>query len=180
MAKVKKQLLASAADGEWISVPHTGLQGSFGIGVGCGLSTSANLTYSVEYTMDDPQLKQDVSITRSTTTATITFTAGGTAYNHGLITGDSITVAGSGDSNLDGTYSFTRTSDTAGTYTVADTGISSAKAKCVTMKVFTATDFSSLTVAAQGGFVLPVTAVRSTISSYTAGQLTVNFVFSPS
>lgn len=57
-----------------------------------------------------------VSITRSGSTATVT-----TGSQHGLTTGDSITIAGAVETAYNGTYTITVTSATAFTYTVAGT-----------------------------------------------------------
>lgn len=56
------------------------------------------------------------SITRSSSTATIT-----TSASHGLVTGDTIVVAGATQSEYNGTFAFTKTGDTTGTYTVSGT-----------------------------------------------------------
>jgi hypothetical protein len=61
------------------------------------------------------------SITRSTTTATLT-----TATNHGLTTGDYITVSGASPSDYNGTYSVTVTGLTTLQYTMATTPASNA------------------------------------------------------
>src|SRR5579863_5206063 len=128
---------AGGAFGPWIPLDY--LQRPFNVSLFASLSEDASgITYSVEYSPDNPNVTKGTvnnvaSLTRTTTTATLTFT-----NPHGLVTNDSVTVVNSGDPNLDGTFAFTATSPTAGTYAVANTGatVGSPYTQAVPMRVF--------------------------------------------
>src|SRR6267378_2440928 len=98
--------VAGGAAGPWIPLDY--LQRPFNVALMVSLSQDASgITYSVEYTPDNPNSSKNTanpvaSLTRSTTTATLTF-----ANPHGLVTGDAVVVYNSGDANLDGTYTVT-------------------------------------------------------------------------
>lgn len=160
-----KQTLSSATSGSWL-VPDVALN-PFNLGIGCVCSSNINATYSVQYSHDSPLDSVTCSISRSSTTATLTLT------NHGLTTNDSIVVSGTGDSNLDGTYGVAGvTNQNVITYTVADTGATAAVGKVSVMRVFNHPTLVSKTASADGNIAYPVRAVRLTITSYTAGYVT--------
>jgi hypothetical protein len=161
-----KVTVSSATRSAWI--PLNTYISPFNVGIGCVCSSNINATYSVEYSHDNPLDAVACSITRSTTTATLTLP------NHGLTTSDSIIVVSSGDSNLDGTYQVASVpNQNTVTYTVADTGVTaSISAKVAVMRVFTHSTLASKTANADGNIAYPVQAVRLRITAYTAGYVT--------
>jgi hypothetical protein len=164
---------AGGAFGPWIPLDY--LQRPFNVGLFVSLSQDASgITYSVEYSPDNPNAGKSVanpvaSLSRTTTTATLTFT-----NPHGLVTGDSVTVVNSGDPNLDGTYTAAATSTTALTYTVANTGAAAGSpyTQAVPMRVFPHATLVALLVRAAGNFAFPCWAVRLHITAWTAGSAT--------
>jgi len=157
--------LGAAGASPWIPINY--LQNAFGIGFAVTLSSDGNLTYSVQHTFDDPTTNaRDISIARSTTTATVT------DPDHGLNTGDSVIVESSGSSNLDGTKTVTVTSANAYTYTVANSGPTAAAAKAKSLRIFTHEDVAAKTDRQDGNYAYPPRAIRLAISSYTAGKAT--------
>ena len=119
----------------WIAVDYQsapfGIGGRVALGGTTG-SSGATATFSVQHAfcqMSQPQ--SDVTLSRTTTTATLTFrtiTEGGVTtagQSHGLSTGDAVRVEGVG-APFDGCYDVaTVPSPTQVTYTVANSGLSS-------------------------------------------------------
>jgi hypothetical protein len=164
---------SGGAFGPWIPIDY--LQRPFNVGVFVSLSQDASgITYSVEHSPDNPNptkltANPVASLTRTTTTATLTFT-----NPHGLVTGDSVTVYNSGDPNLDGTYTVTATSTTVVTYTVANTGATAGGpyTQAVPMRVFPHDFMAGLTARADGNYAFPVMAIRLHVTAWTAGSAT--------
>lgn len=167
----KKQTLSALGSTDWIRVSH--LTGAFAVGIGVNLSNGAVLTYSIQHTFDSPTLFIDATIARVTTVATVTF-----ANSHGKAVGDSIVIENSGDTNLDGTFAIASVPTTTTlTYTVADTGIASASVKAALFSVFNNDGLTAQTASEDGNYAFPPSMVRLTITAYTGGEATVNFIF---
>lgn len=118
------------------------------------------LAYTVEYGYSDLIVKQP-TITRSTTTATLTYP------NHGLNTGDSVIVSGCG-APLDGTFQVTYSSANAVTYTVANSGatvVSPEFARALFVRVMTHDSYSpAVTASSDGNLAFSVQATRVKIT----------------
>jgi hypothetical protein len=159
--------LTAAGISKWIPVNE--IQIAFGIGLGVTISNGANLTYSVQHTFDDPNADfRQVVLSRTTTTATIT------DNGHNLVSGDCVIVSGSGDANLDGTYTITVVDANSYTYTVANTGAASGSmyTNVRTFRVFTHATLVGLSARTDGNYAFPIQAVRLNITSYTSGNAT--------
>jgi hypothetical protein len=176
----------SAAVSPWVPVDY--ISAWFGIGLGVILSEDGALTYSVDFTFDNPQVFSQpidpfgsVSISRSGTVATVTDT-GQNGLGHGLTTGDSVVLKGTGSAVLDspvttqanaaGDFGWTVASTPSPitwTYTVANSGPTTAIAQVARMRVFPHATLTALTARANGSLNYPVQAVRLRVSAYTAG-----------
>lgn len=162
------QTLGSATFGSWIPLNNVGQSVNTALGV--TITPSASLTYSVQQTMDNVWLRhKNFSISRSTTTATVTRT------DHGLSVGDWIKVEGAG-APLDGEYSVATVSDAnTFTYTVANSGISSTDGGLSRMMTARVVEHATLTLqtsGAEGNYAFPPTACRLIISTYSSGKAT--------
>jgi hypothetical protein len=167
-----KQTVAAVGAGPWIPVDY--LQRPFNVGLFVSLSEdAAGITYSVEHTPDNPNnLKGNTvaSLTRSTTVATLTMSSA-----HGLSAGDSVTVFGSGDPNLDGTYAVASTpSTTSLTYTVANTGATAGGpyTQAILMRVFPHDYMAAQTTRQDGNYAFPVMAIHLHVTALSAGSAT--------
>lgn len=163
--------MGSAASSAW--VPVNSRQTPFNVAVAVDFNSAASgITYTVEHTLDDPFLKRSIaSITRSTTTVTVTFP---TADPHGLSTGDTITVEGSGITGMDGTFNVTVTNTTVLTYTSGTSATSTGDTQCrvITMRIWPHEFLASKTAADDGNYAYPVAAIRLTLNAWSAGQAT--------
>ena len=164
----KKQSLSAAGDANWIPVDFRGDQ--FGISI--GVNVSGTLTYSIQHSFDSPYNTMPVTITRTTTTAVADF-----GEPHGKVVGDSINVIGIREDNLDGVHEITAVATNTVSYVVANTGSTSEQGKAILFSVFENDDLTALTASADGGYVLPPTVTRLSVSSYTSGTVTANFTF---
>src|SRR5215475_7696168 len=91
--------LGATGPGAWF--PLDTIQSGFGVGYLVSVQESSTLTYKIQHGFYDPSRDQyAVRITRSTTTATLTW-ADGTVMTPKV--GDSLVVTGAG-APLDGTY----------------------------------------------------------------------------
>lgn len=163
---------AAAGASPWI--PLDMQQRPFLVALMASLSYNGNLTYTVQFTPDNPQVTVPCTITISGTTATVTF-----AKAHNLSTADSITVLNSGDSAIDGTWAVASTpSATSLTYTVGATTLTTALPPCqaVLMRVFPHDTMQTLTTRADGNFAFPCWAVRVNVTAYTAGSVTLSVI----
>jgi hypothetical protein len=170
--------VSAAAAGSSAWVPVSDFQNPFSVSLFASFESGGSGTYKVQHTPDDPQALHGVtSITRVGTTATVTDVA------HGLATGDSLQVFGTGDSNLD--------TPTAGlgvdvtvvdantyTYTVANTGATAAKlgAKVNTLRVFDHPIMTGLTGRQDGNYSFPVRATRARVTVAGAGLLDLSVI----
>lgn len=169
-----KRSAEGVARSEWIRLNNRG-----GI-VGSDFNTTVTAwpaanngasVFSVEYTDSEPEDFKRVTITRSTTTATLTL------ENHGLAAGDCIVVRGAlngnnQETNFNGTYQVaTVPSDDTLTYTVADTGAASARAEAVMLKVDVLDGGSALSAKTTLNVFSPVTMVRLNQTASDANEL---------
>ena len=169
--KPQKQTLSAVGSTDWLPVDWRGDQ--YGIGVGANVSSGGALTYSVEYTFDNPYDTVAVDIARVTTVATVTF-----AVAHGKSVGDSITVTETREDNLAGTFAIaTVPSDLTLTYTVSNTGSAAESAQAAVFTVFADTNFSAISASANALINTPVSMIRTSISAFTSGNLTTNYIF---
>jgi hypothetical protein len=140
----------------------------FGLAIGCTISSGASLTYSVQHTLDSPAPVYDFSISRTTTVATLTRT------NHGLSVGDSVIITGAG-APLDGEQIVVTVADANTlTYTVANSGASSAAAGIVGgsfLRVFNHPTLVALAASADGNYQFPPKMIRLKCVTYVSGSV---------
>lgn len=164
----------------WILLDY--LQRGFAVGLFASLSEDAagTPTYSVEYTPDNPNQGKSVqnpvvSLTRTTTTATLTW-----ANPHGLVANDAAKVYNSGDANLDGDQTVVSTpSPTSITYTVANTGatVGSPYTQANGLRVFqVATALTGATTRQSADLAVPALAVRLHVTLLSAGSISLEVV----
>lgn len=162
----KRVTVGSQTVSPWI--PLNRLQDPFNVALAVTLSSGASLTFKVQHSFDDPQETYACSITRSTTTATVTLT------DHGLVANDSVTVVGAG-APLDGTFTVASVVDANSfTYTVANSGvaISAPGSKLVKHRVFDHETMVGKTANEDGNFAFAVAATRLNVTAYTSGKAT--------
>lgn len=162
------------------------LQPTFNVALGV-IPSNANtvLSVGVQYTLDDQTIWRPVNWTQSTTTVTVTdgtFAPGSqTAGNpHGLKTGDSVTIRGSGTgaasgfTSFDGTYNITAVSDTVYTFTVTPSQTASGQSEVIPQRwVYTATGIipSGTSVRTFANTNQPATAFRANLATLTGGTM---------
>lgn len=158
----------------WIVLDYQ--QRPFNVALMASLDAAASgATFKVEYTPDNPNQTRAntnnvVSLSRTTTTATLTFT-----NPHNLVAGDSVKVYNSGDANLDGDRAVVSvTSPTVLTYTVANTGAATGAGftKAIPLRVFPHDFMVALSAKADGNFAFPCWACRLNVSALAAGVVT--------
>lgn len=184
-----KVTMNAAGYSPWIPIAYN--ECWFGVGVAVILSEDGNLTYTVQHAFDDPVLQLDptnaVTISRTTTTATVTDN-GPLGIGHGLSTGDSVIITGSGSAVLDSpapaltdgitgisrgivgwNVASTPTNKTY-TYTVANSGPATdgGNAHVARWRVFAST-LAAQTARGTVTYNYPVRAIRLYISAYSAG-----------
>ena len=156
--------LSAAGFSPWIALNR--LQWVTNASIAVSLSSGASLTYSVEHTFDDIHyLNQDISIARTTTTATVTET------NHGLSVDSWIQVANAGDP-LDGTFKVASVVDANNfTYTVANSGVavSGPSATLQKARIFPHSVLAAKTVSSDSNYAFPAMAVRLNVTTYASG-----------
>jgi hypothetical protein len=162
------------------------MQNAFGIGL-CVIpwSTAAGITYSVQHTFDGIDFANDsrpVAISRAGTVATVT-DLGPKGLGHGLSTGDSLIIRGSGSTNLDtlvyspgpgdASVDITVTSNTQYTYPVANTGPAAdgGYARALTNRVFPHAVLVAQTARADGNYAFNIRACRLKLTAYTGGAV---------
>lgn len=163
--------VSSATFSPWIPVNR--LQRSFGVGIGCYISSGAVLTYSVQHTFDalylDPNPTNFVKIVRTTTSANVL------KVNHGLSVGDWAKITNSGSSNLDfaekGVAVATVVDADNFTYTVANSGTAADNgfATLQSARVFDNVILSGVSLRGDTNYSAPVVAVRLIVTAYTSG-----------
>ncbi len=174
-----RETVSAVGNSQWVPINY--LQRAIQIGLAVvPWSTATGLTCVVQETLDDISASNIVTIARVTTTATVTDT-GPLGLGHGLSTGDSVIIKGSGSTNLDSPLAangngdlgvtVTVTSATQYTYTVANSGPTAATAKATQLRVATVTGFTAVSTRTVGNIGFPVTAVRLAVSALTAGAV---------
>lgn len=121
-------------------------------------------TYTVEHGFTN-WVKNPVTLSRSTTTATLSFTA------HGLQVGDSVVVEGAG-APFDGTYAVASVVDANNiTYTVANSGATaSSEGRAVFIRVFPHAVVAAQTTSKDGNYAYPAQVIRCRCTVSGAGQ----------
>jgi hypothetical protein len=165
----------------WVPIDY--LQASFGIGFRCtiGGATGPSMTYKVQHAFSSCVPDTEIVITRSTTTATLVFKAingadGAAWVNHGLSTSDWIEVWGAG-APLDGTYAVASVTDSRTiTYTVANSGVAANTAGSSVQRLFVGDHpvVTGLTSSSDGNYAFPPNRVRTNITTYGSGSLTLS------
>lgn len=164
--------VGSATFSQWVPVnwPAQNLQ----IALGVSLAEGSTLTYTVQHTFDNVwDRTQQFSISRTTTTATVT------KVNHKLAVGDWVKVSGGG-APLDGEFTVASvpSADTF-TYTVANSGATSlpvGKGYITTARVFPHSSLVDKTTLADGNYAFPPRACRLIVTAYTDGNATLTVV----
>lgn len=166
-------VVAAVGNSRWITLDYHAK--GFAVGLFVSLSVdAAGVTYTVQDTPDNPDItsQRQVSITRVTVTATVI------DPDHGLNTGDNVTVVNSGDPNLDGNYDITVVDANTYTYVVANTGLAAALpgVKLNSFRVFPHAQLAALSARAQGNYGFPPVACRLRVSALGAGKVTLSVV----
>lgn len=167
-------ILTAAGVSPWFTAEYQ--RTPFSIGFGCSISSGASLTYSVQHSFDDPSANLQIypagSLTRSTTTATLTYT------NHNLVVGDSLIIRNAG-APFDGTYTVAGvTNANVITFTVANSGATTANIQCTfsPIRVFNNSVTVAQTTSTDGNYAFNVSLIRAKITSYSSGQLVFNLI----
>lgn len=156
--------LSAAGASPWVPIAYN--QNSFALGLGVVLTSGASLTYSVDHTFDELNPVVPITISRTTTTATVTHPA------HGLSSNDSAIIAGTGSTNFDGQFTVTVVDANTYTYTVLNSGATSASGFAASARVFTHETLLGLTAREDGNYAFPVRAVRLRNSAWVSGTST--------
>jgi hypothetical protein len=165
------------------------MQPNFNVAVGvmpsAALVTAATLSCSAQYTMDDQSVKRQVNWSQAGNTVTITdgiqpFGSGAaslaTAQNpHGLVTGDSVSIDGTGAGqaagfvSFDGNYNVTVTSPTQYTITVTPAQtVASADGRVIPQRWVTSTAVPLATAARLfANIIQPFSALRFVVAAAT-------------
>lgn len=181
----QKVTLNAVGYSQWIPIDY--ISTWFGVTLACIPSEDANLTYSAQLTLDTPYQEglsnaTNVSISRSTTTATVT-DPGPDNLGHGLSAGDSVIVNGTGSKYLDSpaapygigdpgvTVLSGGLTSTAWTYTVSNAGPTAdvGTTQLKRLRVFSHATLAAQTTRQNGSINYPVQAVRLYVSAYSAG-----------
>jgi hypothetical protein len=165
--------LGATGPGKWFPL-DTG-QSGYGVGYFCNVQQGSTLTYKIQHGFYDPWVDQyaPLSITRSSTTATVTFPTAVTPK-----VGDVLVVI-SGGSPFDGTFDIASVvSGSQVTYTVPASGLTTAGAGAQVLIIRTEDDpiVVSQTSSTSGNIAFPTNAIRLNVTAYTSGavSLTVN------
>lgn len=141
----------------------------FSVSLAAIITSGASLTYTVHYTYDDPGVApRKVTVTRAAAVATVV------DPDHRLSVGDSIIVAGTGSTNLDGSFDVATVVD-ANTYTyaVANSGATADvnASTVVSMRVYSLAALATQTTRKDASLVAPVMAIRLNVSVYVSGKV---------
>lgn len=154
--------LGAAGFSPWLPLNY--LQNQFHVGLAYTLSSGASLSARVQHTLDEVGDFALNAISRVTTTASVTRPA------HGLLAGDYVEIRNSGAANLDGRYAIAAiTSADVFTYTVANSGITSALAEVATGRVFTHPVLVGMISRQDSNYNWPVRAIRLLHDTYSSG-----------
>ena len=165
--------LDNVGTSQWLFVDPRRNQ-DFQVSLAVTLDVSSTLTYDVDLTYDLNTVErwQDVSIARVTTTATVTL------IGHGLATGDNVQVFDTNfighnpESNLEGRFDVTVIDKDNFSYTVANTGQTSAIGRIISFRVFKHPTLQGDTAAEGGTQDSPVAAARLNVTAFTQGAAT--------
>jgi len=150
-------------------VPIDSLKNPMSVGLGLYFSNGAVATAKVQHTFDtysDSAKRTNISISRSTTTATVTDTG------HGLSVGDSALINNSGSSVLDGYQTVVSVIDANNyTYTCANSGpAASVLGVCSwNFRVFDHSTLTGKSARADGNYAYNVSMVRLNVTAFTSG-----------
>lgn len=164
------QSVTAIAAGPTAWLPVNPVISPFSLSMSVTLDQAGSGTYKAQYTYDAlGKFTQVASITRSTTTATLTLA------DHGVSsTADCVIVRGAG-APFDGIYTVAAlTSASVFTYTVLNSGLSTAAstAEVCVLRVIDHGTITGKTGNFDGNISVPVTAVRLNVTSYSAGKFT--------
>ncbi len=159
---------------KWLQVDNRRHGTEFNTSLAVTFDTDGNLTYDVDLTYDrfDQNRYQKVTLARVTTTATATL------VGHGLVTGDNVEIFDTNytnhdsETNFEGSFDVTVVDKDTFTYTVANTGATSAIGRAITFRVVKHPTLQGDTSAQVGIQNEPVSAVRLNITAFTAGSAT--------
>lgn len=144
-------------------------QAPFNVGLGAMITSGASLTYSVQYTYDDPGANpRRVLVSRAAAVATVI------DPDHRLSVGDNIVVIGTGSVVLDGSFDVATIVDAnTYTYTVANSGPTADvnASTVVSMRVYSLTALAAQTTRKDANLTIPVMAVRLNVSVYASGKV---------
>jgi hypothetical protein len=158
----------AAGASAWIPLDYQ--QRPFNVALIASLDYQGSLTYSVQYSPDNPWLQTPMVLTQAAGVGTATF-----ANPHGLVVGDSITSLNTGDPNMNGVFPVASV-PTANSLTFSCPGATLAlglpPSAAVLMRVFNHDTMVNLTARQDGNFLAPVRAVRVNVTAYTAGKVT--------
>jgi hypothetical protein len=169
-------VLRADGNSEWIRLNWE--QNNFQVSLAGLVFESANLSWTVQHTYDDFNVKRPVSIARVTTTATVTDT-GPDGLGHRLTTGDCVIIQQTGSSNLDTPEAgaeITVVDATSYTYTVLDTGVTAATGLATPLRIFPHAVLAAETARADGVYTSPVTGCRLNVASFVAGGVELQVV----
>ena len=165
--------VGATGPGQWF--PIDTVQSGFGVGYFCNVQQGSTLTYKIQHGFYDPAVDQLVplSITRVTTTATVTFPSAVTPK-----VGDVLVVISAG-APFDGTFDVASvTNASTVTYTVPNSGATTAGAGAQVLIIRTEDDpiVVSQTSSTSGNIAFPTNAIRLNVTAWSAGavSLTVN------
>jgi hypothetical protein len=161
--------LTATGVSSWIPINWRQTPLGVSLSVILGGHATPNVTYTVQHTTSDLGKETKVSISRSNTTATVTWAG------HGAATGDSVVMKQAG-SPFDTTGSAITVVDANSfSYTVANTGPTTAKGIATMLNVLNHDVLASKTVSDDGNYAYPPTAIRLN-ATITAGTATMNVV----
>jgi hypothetical protein len=179
----------AVGNSQWIPLDY--LQNAFAVALAIipWSTVTGTPSYTVQHTFDDlaPQGLQSnpqISISRSGTTATVT-DLGPDGLGHGLSTNDNVIITQTGSTNLDTPKTsvtgengdlgadITVTGNTTYTYTVANSGPTTATGRVVRLRVFNNGDSRLVTASTRvdGNYAFPPRACRLKVTTQAAGAV---------
>lgn len=165
--------LAAAGVSAWVPVDY--IQSQFGIGFRCTVEEGATLTYKVQHGFTDLLTVNAITMSRVTTTGTMTWPVTTENPTHGLSVGDCIINSGYG-APFDGVFTLaTVASPTVATFTVANSGPTSSNAG-QTQRVFVGdhTEVVNETTSQDGNYAFPINMMRLNCTAWTDGAVTMS------
>jgi len=181
--------VTAVGNSQWIPLDY--MQNAFAVALAIipWSTVTGTPSFTVQHTFDDlaaqtPQSNYQVTISRSGTTATVT-DLGPDGLGHGMSTNDNVIIYGSGSTNLDTPKTavttengdlgadITVTGNTTYTYTVANSGPTTASAFVRRMRVFNNDDTRLVTASTRvdGNYAFPPRACRLKVITMAAGAV---------